>query len=159
RAARPGGVYSARLFDNGGNGNSDYTLTVDPPGNEPDDAYEPNDSRTEVDAAPPGGPNSPNLGTLTTARVLNGMGLEDGADWFKFTAAGIGTSHDYARVAFATNAATRDGDLDIKLRAGDGVTVLQSDTAAFNLFAEVSLATQPAGVYYARVFDTGWTRT
>ncbi len=86
-----------------------------------DDPYEPNNDKPTVDAAPPGGVNSPNLGILTTTRTIPNLVMADSADWFRFQTQGVGGINNSVSVSFSTAA----GDLDAVLLRLDGTTVVR----------------------------------
>ena len=115
-----------------------------------DDAYEPNDTKLEVDAQPVGGANSPNLGPLASTKIINNLAMEDAADWFRFQTQGVGTTANSITVTFNITA----GDLDLYLYGSDGTTIVRSATNSYygNTSPEtISLAGVPSGVYYAKV--------
>jgi hypothetical protein len=162
-AGRPAGVYYVRAFGKAGALNPDYDLTLAAPGNgddDPDDSFEPNDSRANVDLQPPGGANSAHLGTLDTQRVMQ-LKLEDGADWFRFdvnSLTSINLRIDYDHL---------QGRLELQLlrlnNNGTEGLVAQSPDPFFpnplQDFQEISIipdppAMFPAGTYYARIAGT-----
>ncbi|HND55492.1 MAG TPA: PPC domain-containing protein, partial [Pirellulaceae bacterium] len=65
-ASQAPGTYYLRVYGIGGATNASYSLSIDPPGNTADDAYEANDTTAAVDARPAGAANSPNLGEITS---------------------------------------------------------------------------------------------
>lgn len=154
-AGLPAGVYYARVFGAGGATNPRYDLTLAAPGNgddDPDDAYESNDSRLQVNLLPAGGVNSANLGTLVGERVITGLKLEDTADWFRFqilTPGNIVLRIDFNHL---------QGDLELQLRNENGGFIAGRDFD-WNFDDDFELISRtfngprnlPAGTYYARV--------
>ena len=131
--------------------NPDYTLTIQPGTAVVDDAYEDNDSSTIVDQRPEGGTNSPNFGLLTSQKVVSGLKLLDGEDWYKFRMAGSGTSSDYVRIDFTHS----QGDLDIILfNATTGAEVGHSDGTGNS--EQISLNGLSADSYYIWVYGKNW---
>lgn len=111
------------------------------------DPYEQNNSRAEVDSKPPGGPNSPNFGTLKMKKSLDSLSMHDNEDWFKFEMTKTGESGDYVRIQSPWTVA---GNMSLSLYDGSGTFLTQS----INLFnyEQISLKSRPAGWYYVRVF-------
>lgn len=121
-----------------------------------DDPFEANDSKADVDAAVPGGVNSPNLGLLISARTIDHLVLDDPEDWFRFQTASIGTIKDVVRISCDPTL----GELDIYLYGSDGVTQLQkrsTDISSASIpaymipIAAVDLGGRAAGTYYVKV--------
>ena len=146
-AGEPAGVYYVRILGGGGAANSNYVLTIDPPGNSVDDFYEPNDSRTVVETQPAAATSSPNLGVLGEPIQISNLRLEDSADLFRFETTATGTSEHFARIEFDNDL----GNLNFELFDFLG-NRLDSSTSGSADDAQVSLATEPAGVYFVRVF-------
>ncbi|MBX3117740.1 MAG: hypothetical protein KF784_01645 [Fimbriimonadaceae bacterium] len=111
------------------------------------DPYEENDSRAQVDAAPEGGLNSPNLGLVLDYKRIGNLSLQDD-DYFKFKihAASEG---DYIRVTSPYN---RLGNFSAQLLNSAG-SVIRSSTLSFN-YEYISLAGIAQGTYYVRVFKS-----
>ena len=132
-----------------------------------DDFYEPNNAAEQVrDAAVSTSENpTANLGIIDglvrLAAVENGEGivtrmtLQDEADWFRFETTNEGTSLDFVRLDFDGER----GDLDLRLFREDGGELIEvgRDELARGDFAQVSLLDQPAGVFFAQVFEDGGT--
>jgi hypothetical protein len=140
------GVFYARVTGRSGDANSSYSLVIDPPGNSPDDAYEPNDTSTAVDLRVSGGVHSPNLGMLTATLQIADLKLEDQADYYRFETSDYGTSHDLVRILFSH----AQGDLNLHVYRADGTSLVGSGTS-YGDNETVSLAGEPPGVFYARV--------
>jgi len=100
-----------------------------------------------VDGRPEGGTNSPNLGSLSSQRVISGLKVVDTADWYKFSMPGTGTSANFVKIDFTHS----QGDLDLYVYRSDGTTVVGSSTGTGNT-EQVSLSGQPAGTYYVKVY-------
>ncbi|MDV6034624.1 MAG: hypothetical protein F9B45_31940 [Phycisphaera sp. RhM] len=124
---------------------------------ETDDRYEPNDTFDQVQ---PDG--AANLGMLSDRITLGGqdpgvsddlLALSDAADWFRFETIDVGNASSFARVDFDP---TR-GDLDLSLYRLEGTELVhvRSDGLAFGSQAQITLLGQPAGTYFAKVFDDG----
>src|SRR5262249_5635875 len=112
-------------------GNANYTLTITPPAAASDDPYEQNDNTAQVDAAPPGGANSPNLGTLTTTKQITNLVLDDPTlaspvDYFRFQTSAVSTTANKVRIDF-TNA---NGHLSLTVLRADGTVVGTSNTGS-----------------------------
>lgn len=114
----------------------------------PLDAYEPNNSRTEVDARPSGGASSPNLGPCNPETTIAGLTVQESAndDYFKFYLPATGGVGDLVRIAFEHD----DGDLDMKLLNAAGTTIATSEGTTD--VETISLWGRPAGFYYVRVY-------
>lgn len=111
------------------------------------DAYENNDSKSQVDAKTAGATNSANLGELLNAKTINNLSMDDSADWFRFEMDGEGEAGDMVRINF--NHAK--GDLELVVYRADGVTEVGRSTGATGT-ETVSLTGEAAGTYYVRVF-------
>lgn len=123
-----------------GSGDSDgstggYALTVTPTAAATDDAFEDND--TLATAA--------NLGFRTAPRTYRGLKLIDAGDYFRFRTGARGTADDSVKILFNHAA----GDLDLELYNARGQLVGRSNGVSNS--EEVSLADQPAGLYFVRV--------
>jgi RHS repeat-associated protein len=117
-----------------------------------EDAYENNDSRAQVDAAP-AGLNSPKLGTVGEVTVLHNLAMmEDSEDWFRFDTAVTGGRNDYVRVLFSH----AQGNLNLDLLDENGNLLRRSQGLSDNEL--VSLQGLPADTYYARVWGLGGAR-
>ena len=113
-----------------------YTWLVDGP--VVDDAYEENDGRAQAF----------DLGTRTSTQTISGLVLGDGADWYKFTMPGFGTALAGDQVSLGFQNA--QGNLDLELYDAAG-TLLRSSRGTGNA-ESTSLALQPPGTYYVRVY-------
>lgn len=113
----------------------------------PADAYENNDSKSQVDAKTAGATNSANLGELLNAKTINNLTMDDAADWFRFEMDGAGEAGDLVRIGFNHS----KGDLDLVVYRADGVTEVGRSTGATGT-ETVSLNGEAAGTYYVRVF-------
>lgn len=101
-----------------------------------DDAYDNND--TFGTAA--------NLGTLSTAKTINGLVMNDSADWYKFKMDATGTSADYVKLTFTHT----KGDLDLELYNSSGRVLSRSQSVTNT--ERLSLQNLPAGTYYLRAY-------
>jgi hypothetical protein len=101
-----------------------------------DDAFENND--TFALAA--------NLGTLTSAKTIDKLVMNDTTDWFKFKMNAAGTSNDYVKIAF-THA---QGDLDLELYNASGRVLSRSQGVTNS--EKLSLQNLAAGTYYLRTY-------
>lgn len=124
-----------------------------PPPPQPD-PYEDNDTKAITDARTEGAAFSPNLGLINSVKVINGLSIEDSADWYRFRLNQAGTSSDFVKVA---SSQTIGGDLDLQLCNSSG-TVIASSTSTQNT-ETISLNGRPAGTYYARAFPKSGTIT
>ncbi len=111
-----------------------------PPAARPD-RYEENDSIADVDQRPAGGPDSPNLGAITSPIVLDGLSMEDGGDYFKFHL-DANAQGGVARI----DSVYLGSDLDLVLLGAQG-DILAASTSLGN-FERLSLAGLTAGDYY-----------
>ncbi|MBI3468490.1 MAG: DUF4347 domain-containing protein, partial [Planctomycetes bacterium] len=111
-----------------------------------EDAYEPNDTKTEVDGRPEGAPNSANLGRLVATTIISNLALDDGADWFKFRTDGVSTAAHLVRIDFLN----ANGNLDLYVYRENGTTLIGASGSAGN-FEQVSLAGERSGTFYAVV--------
>jgi Domain of unknown function (DUF4347)/Calx-beta domain/FG-GAP-like repeat/Bacterial pre-peptidase C-terminal domain/FG-GAP repeat len=120
-----------------------YDLQIVAPPDTGDDAYEPNDTRAQVDV--PGNPSD--LGVVTGSRTLSGLVLDDpgNADWFKFTLAGTGRPENFVSIAFTTV----EGQLDIYLFDAAGIQL--DGAGSYNPTDSISLDALKAGTYYVAV--------
>jgi len=115
---------------------------------EPDDVYEENDSKAIVDARPPGGVNSPNLGPIEAFVAIDNLAVTtDDEDWYRFETLWPSDSGHLAGILFSHS----QGDLDLQLLASDGTTILDTGTSADDDEA-VSLNGLGPGTYYLRVY-------
>jgi len=128
------------------------------------DQYEPNDTKTLVDAMTVGGPFCSNLSACQS--VIDNLSIHreyvddppcfgdvyPDADYFKIYLADVGGDSDKVRITFADMSATElhDGNLAIELRNAADVVLESSDTD--NDVEEISLSGYPAGTYYLKVF-------
>lgn len=112
------------------------------------DAYEPNDDRASVDARPPGGPNSPNLGPANPMRTVTGLSIHSSGndDYFRFYANETGAAGDLVQITFQHGL----GDLDMHLLDQDGF--LAGSAAGVGNVETIPLTGHPEGWYYVRVF-------
>ncbi|HUY88272.1 MAG TPA: pre-peptidase C-terminal domain-containing protein [Pirellulales bacterium] len=130
-----------------GDANPNYTLTVDPPGNSPDDLYEPNDTRFQVATETPGAIGSAYLGTVNSDHVITDLRLEDAADWFEFSTTAQGISANYVQVDFANS----QGNLGLQLDDANGNQLADSKDP-YSDSQKVSLNNLAAGTYFIRVY-------
>ena len=115
-----------------------------------EDAYEENDSRTEVDAAVAGAANSPNLGVVGAVTLIDDLALmEDTEDWFRFETTATGTRGDYVRIEFEN----AKGNLNLELFDSSGDVLSRSQGTGDG--ERVSLHGLSADTYYARVVGYG----
>lgn len=110
------------------------------------DDYEENDSRSQVDAAPEGGNNSPNFGIVNGLKQLNDLSMEDNNDYFKFKLNNTGGASDYVKITSQYGGS----DLDMELLNSNG-QVLSGSYSGTNT-EQISLNGRPAGTYYVRVY-------
>ncbi|MCA9264038.1 MAG: hypothetical protein KDA60_09335, partial [Planctomycetales bacterium] len=123
-----------------------------------DDAYEDNDTREAVDAMIAGGVNSANLGDLLGRERhepfrLYDLTLRDSADWFRFETTEVGSVQSFVQIDFENSRG--DLDLEVYRQTEGGLELVGRDVFFYRNTARVSLWSQPAGVYYARVYDDG----
>jgi hypothetical protein len=118
------------------------------------DAYEPNNSMTEVEGRPSGGTNSPNLGTVNALKVINDLSLHvpTDKDYFRFRLNKTGTVGNSIKIE-PTEAS--NGDADLKLYNSQGVLVGSSESSTNT--EVISLNGKPAGVYFAYVYSYSGT--
>ena len=114
------------------------------------DRYEENDSPADVDARPEGLETSPNLGPVGLARVLDKLSMDDQADYFKFHLAETAGLGGFVRI---DSPYLLGSDLDLILLDSNGAVL--SFSASDGNLEQVSLASQPAGDYYAWVTGFG----
>ncbi len=112
------------------------------------DYMEPNDSIAQVLGHLVGQPNSPNLGPVGPRITLPALSvhLSGNSDYFRFYSAGTGTSSDSVRIDFSDAA----GDLDMRLRDGNGTILVTSDGTIDR--EVILLSGRPAGWYYVQVY-------
>lgn len=144
-AGQSPGTYFVKVFGRSGAMNPSYSLTIDPPGNSPDDSLEPNDSITEVSDRT-AGIGSPNLGTLVGLHSYQNLKLEDQVDWYRFETTDWGTSHQYVSIDFVHT----NGDLNLDLYAADGTTRVKS-SAGFGNGELLTLAELQPATYFIKV--------
>ena len=116
-----------------------YTWTIDGPAGTtttPDDGYENNDTLSTAY----------NLGTLTAARTISSLRMEDSADWFRFTTSATGTSSNSASISFQNS----QGNLQLRLYNSAG-SLISSSLGTGNS-ETISLNGLAAGTYYIDVF-------
>ncbi|MBS1712915.1 MAG: hypothetical protein JST30_01115 [Armatimonadetes bacterium] len=114
------------------------------------DAYEPNNTRAEVDAKPERGHDSANFGLVKGRVDVRKLSMTDNDDWFKFKMPNDGSAADYVR---AQSPWLRQGNLTMELYNANGVKL---NTSANNYnFEQISLSGKPAGTYYVRVTRLG----
>lgn len=112
------------------------------------DAFEPNDTTTQVLGHLEGAPNSPNIGPANPRTVIDDLSIHVGGnrDYFRFYCAGPGTSADTVRIDFVDAV----GDLDMKLCDSNGTQLAVSEGTTNQ---EIILLTgRPAGWYYIQVY-------
>lgn len=141
------GSYFIRVFGKNGATNPNYVLTIKTPevvANPTEDAYEGNDSREQVDAAPVGAINSPNLGALAGARTLGNLKLNDTYDLFKFSIPSTqgAASMQFVQIASAT-------PLNLVLMNSSGTAVRAAD--AYFGQRTIDLRWLDGGDYYIQV--------
>ena len=148
----PAGNYYVKVYGYQGATNPNYTL-------DPFRPFFPIATRTTTarrswTARPEGGANSPNLGPIgSSGRIISGLTMEDGADWYKFQMDAAGTAADVVRIDFAN----AQGNLDLVVYRADGTTVVGSSTGTGDSEI-VNLNGSPAGYYYVKVYgDHGAT--
>lgn len=101
-----------------------------------DDAYENNDTQATAYS----------LGTLTAARTVSSLQMQDSADWYSFTTTAVGTTTSQVSMAFTHS----QGDLDLKLFNASGTQVGASEGSTN---AEtISLNGLAAGTYFIHAF-------
>lgn len=112
------------------------------------DAYEENDSRTQVDGRPVGQNNSPNFGPCNPERSISGLTIDSSGDddWFKFYMPANGTSSDFVRL----NLIHAQGDIDMTLHNSNGFQVAISQDSDNEEF--ISMNGRTAGWYYVRAY-------
>jgi len=142
----PAGTYFVKVCGRDDQTNPEYKLTV---GMQPtsDDAYEPNDTKEDVERQPQGAENSPNLGALISPHVIEHLKMSDEDDWYRFEMATDGTADDYVQIDFSHN----QGDLILYVvysgKTGSQMRLSNTDED----YERVSLEGMPAGTYYVRV--------
>lgn len=113
------------------------------------DAYEPNDSITQVNGRPEGAANSPNLGTVNALRTINNLSITtSNSDWFRFRLNATGNAGSFLKMISSTNSS--QGDIDLELYNSAGTRLASSTSSSNN--ETISLSGRPAGYYYARTF-------
>lgn len=111
------------------------------------DAYEPNDSVSQVNKAAEGGASSPNIGLLSATRTISGLNTVDNAvDWFKFAMNGDGTSEHEVKITFTNS----QGNLDLALYESDGITLVDDSSGSSNS-EKIGLNGVDAGTYFVKV--------
>jgi hypothetical protein len=140
----PAGYYYVKVYGYQAATNPGYELTFFPLS---PDAYEDNDTKAIVDALPEGGTNSSNLGTVFVQTIIDGLTLEDAADWYKFQLGSEGTATNYVKIDFAH----AEGDLDMILYGADGETIVGASYGKGD-GEFIGLNTLPAGTYYVKVY-------
>ena len=94
-----------------------------------EDAYEPNNSKAQVDAATAGAANSPNLGVVGQVTTIANLAMmDDSEDWFRFQTTATGGRNDYVRIMF-TNA---QGNLNLDLLDSQGNLLRRSQALSDN---------------------------
>jgi hypothetical protein len=111
------------------------------------DAFEDNDTRAIVDAAPEGATNSPNLGIVNAYRVMPTLSIDDSDDWYKFKLNNTGGPGDYARIETPYNASANKLNFYLYNSAG---TQLVAMTDQYSV-KQITLNGRVAGTYYLRV--------
>jgi hypothetical protein len=112
------------------------------------DAYEPDDSRAQVDGRPVAQPSSPNLGPCNPQLVIDSLTVHESGndDYYRFYMNSTGTTSDFVRIDF-THA---NGDLDMHLLDSDGTEVGVSQTITNR--EEITLNILGEGWYYVHVY-------
>jgi hypothetical protein len=144
------GTYYVQVFNQvtARPGMHSYDLQIFAPNDTGDDAYEPNDTRAQVDGGSPA-----DLGTVAGSRSLIGLVLDDPTnnDWFKFTTTATGTAQDFVSVDFPPSYA----DLGIYLYDSAGTYLTGSANGGGD---QIQLTGRAAGTYYVQVFNQVWNR-
>ncbi|HVT28105.1 MAG TPA: pre-peptidase C-terminal domain-containing protein [Lacipirellulaceae bacterium] len=140
------GTYYVKVYGNGGATNPNYTLNITPPtastttttttSSTPDDAYENNDTLSTAY----------NLGTLTAARTVNSLRMEDSADWFRFSTSAAGTTSSSVSISFQNSR----GNLQLALYNSSG-NLISSSLGTGN-GETISLDGLATGTYYVDVY-------
>ncbi len=139
------GTYYVRVTPHNGAENI-YSLTIDP-GVDLGDAYESNDSKSQVDKHVEGAPNSPNLGLIGGNVVIENLNTMDGTeDWFRFRIQGKAGKKHFVRIAFTNQM----GDLDMVIYDASGTIVGQAQT--LKDVETIKLNKLTTGTYYVRVY-------
>ncbi|QEH32938.1 hypothetical protein OJF2_14280 [Aquisphaera giovannonii] len=132
------GTYYLRVVGYNNATNPHYVLSVDAPARLVADAYEPNDSASAA----------VDLKALAGVFTRDGLSIHTSTDqdWFKFQIGAGADASSYAAIAFDQSL----GDLDLRLYAADGATLLAS-SATISGVEQVSLQNRSAGTYYLQV--------
>lgn len=110
------------------------------------DLYEQNDTIAQVNAAPVGGTNSPNLGLVRNQRMISNLSMEDTNDWYKLTLhAGAPGSFIQMESPYL-----QQSNLNFQLCDINGA-VVRSSTNSYS-WENISLSGIAAGTYFIRVF-------
>lgn len=123
------------------NNASRILLWVGPPPPALPDRYEENDSIAEVSSREEGGEDSPNLGLVNGRRVIEGLSMEDGGDYFLIRLNTAGAPGDHVRIE--TDYYNNDLDLVLLSPAGTFLALSIGPTP----IEQISLAGFPAGEY------------
>ncbi len=112
------------------------------------DAFEPNDSLSQVMSRPVGVSNSPHLGPCNPYRIIDSLTLHESGndDLFRFYMNNTGQAGDFIEVSFIHN----QGDIDMRLLDEFG-GVLKTSQSITNS-ETISLEGYGEGWYYARVY-------
>ncbi len=131
---------------NENNNISDVLIHIGQPPPPVEDRYEQNDSIGQVDAAPEGGTNSPNLGIVNGLRTITDLSMEDSNDYFKFRLNNTAGPSDYVRI----DSPYTGSDMDLQLLNSSGQVIGTSNGSTNH--EQISLNGLPAGAYYIRVY-------
>lgn len=153
-AGKPAGTYYVQVYPRSDtlSGNPNYSLQIQAPPVAPDDAYEPNDGKSDADV--PVGATSPNLGPVAGIVNIPDLVLDGESDWFKIQTTQPGTTANYVRLDFDNS----DGNIDLYVYEQNGTTYVGASESNGD-FEQVSLATKPAGTYYIQVYPRNNTRS
>ena len=143
-AGQPAGTYYLRVYGYANATNPSYTIAINAP--VPDaqsDWAEPNDAASAAT----------DLQQVEGFRGWTNLSIDaaHNSDWFQFTTTGEGRDGDFVGIVFDHNL----GDLDLALyrNSGTGTPILTSEGTGDREL--ISLAGQPAGTYYVRVYGYG----
>lgn len=113
------------------------------------DSYENNDTMAIVNALPPGGLNSSNLGLVLNEKTINNLSMEDSADWYKLQIH-AGSVGSYIQM---TSPYLQQSNLNLELYNTAG-SLVRSSTGSYS-WENMSLQSLAAGTYFIKVTKTG----